>query len=312
MSKNKIFIIIVSFNAKEWIVKCINSIITSSIHCEIVLVDNCSSDETLQVVANYTNLTVLPQSNNLGFGAASNIGISFALKNNADYVFLLNQDAYLESNTIDKLIKVHKTNHEFGIISPIHLNGDGTKLDKNFANYSKENNELLFDAIKCNFTKSIYHVPFVNAAAWLLPRNTIETIGGFDPIFFHYGEDDNYCQRAKYHNIKVGIVPNSFIYHDRENRANSMIVNKSKISSDNYYERFLKIKWGNINNINIDNEIEKKNKALKKSILKLVLKLKFKKAQIIFRELKLVKKILPEILKSRKLNEHTGNNYINN
>ncbi len=48
--------------------------------------------------------------------------------------------------------------------------------------------------------KDVYDFNFISAAAWLLPINTLKMIGGFDPIFFHYGEDENYCQRIKYHN----------------------------------------------------------------------------------------------------------------
>src|SRR5690606_10797046 len=51
------------------------------------------------------------------------------------------------------------------------------------------------------------------------PRNTLRVVGGFNPTFFHYGEDDNYCQRVKYFDLKIGVVPSAIIYHDREDRV---------------------------------------------------------------------------------------------
>ncbi|MCX5900139.1 MAG: glycosyltransferase, partial [Proteobacteria bacterium] len=59
----------------------------------------------------------------------------------------------------------------------------------------------------------IYDVPFVNAAAWLMRRSLLETVGGFDPIFFMYGEDNDYCVRARHHGFKIGITPEARIFH---------------------------------------------------------------------------------------------------
>ena len=53
------------------------------------------------------------------------------------------------------------------------------------------------------------------AAAWLLPIDTLKTSGGFDPIFFHYGEDVHYISRVLYHGLNIYIVPGAFVRHDR-------------------------------------------------------------------------------------------------
>jgi GT2 family glycosyltransferase len=62
---------------------------------------------------------------------------------------------------------------------------------------------------------------FVNAAAWMMTRECVEKVGGFSPSFFHYGEDDNYTQRLQFHKLKLGVLPTSRIYHDREQRPPS-------------------------------------------------------------------------------------------
>ena len=105
-----------------------------STYCvSIVVVDNKSSnDDTLSIVETFKDTVCLPQSENLGFGRANNIGISYALQADADYVFLLNQDAYIYRDTIEKLVKCAQQDDSFGILSPLHLNGDATRIDPLF------------------------------------------------------------------------------------------------------------------------------------------------------------------------------------
>lgn len=306
----RIYIVIVTFNGMKWIENCLNKALNSSIPIQIVVVDNNSNDKTVSFIKeNYSEIKLLEQDENLGFGAANNIGISYALRQGVDYIFLLNQDAYVNETTIEKLVEVSNNNKEFGIISPIHLNGSGNNLDLNFSNYMQKNTYLLFDALKNSYSKHVYEVPFVNAAAWLLPQKTFETIGGFDPIFFHYGEDENFCQRVLFHNLKVGLVPNIFINHDRENIKSKL--SNSNLKSIQLRERYLKIKWANINT---DHTIEmfKQQKKLRVLVLKLMMKLKLKKMKHYLMEYRIVKRIIPEILKSKEINIKEGTHYLGN
>ncbi len=66
--------------------------------------------------------------------------------------------------------------------------------------------------------KDVYDVDFVMASHWLITRKCLEIVGGFSPSFSHYGEDNNYTDRAHYWGIKVGIVPSSQAIHDRGER----------------------------------------------------------------------------------------------
>ena len=303
--RNNVNIIIVVYNGMQWLKRCLNS----CNNFNTIIVDNKSSDNSVRFIQNnYPSITILSQNENLGFGAANNIGISYALKNNADYIFLLNQDAYLEEGTIEKLIEVHKNNINYGILSPIHLNGDGKKLDLNFSNYLQKNKKLLYDSLKHNFTNKVYEVPFVNAAGWLLPKNTLKNIGGFDPIFYHYGEDDNYCQRVLFHGYKIGVVIDSYILHDREfRRRKEEISNKDKLLLK---ERYLKYKLANIN-CDIDKNLIKERRKLKIQIIKFILRLRFRSAYYFFKELNLLNKIVPAVRKSRSITKKIGRHYLN-
>jgi GT2 family glycosyltransferase len=134
--------------------------------------------------------------------------------------FLLNQDARVEPDTIEKLVTHQQKNVEYGVLNPIHLNGQGNALDFNFSNYVVPSKcpGLYSDFCLNSIKDIIYKADFVNAAAWLLSRDCIEKVGGFSPSFFQYGDDDNYIHRVHYFGFKVGVYPLSKIFHDRENR----------------------------------------------------------------------------------------------
>jgi len=304
---SKIFIIVATYNAIPWLSKCFKSTKPYS----VVVVDNNSIDNTVSFIKdNYTSISILPQKENIGFGAANNIGISYALRQGADYVFLLNQDAYLEKDTIEKLIEVHKKNDNFGILSPIHLNGKGDRLDQNFSNYVNyaANPDFYSDFVLKKPLPIVYKVPFVNAAGWLISRQCLETIGGFDPVFFHYGEDDNYCQRVLFHGLKIGVVPKVFLKHDRETR----IFKQDPVGDKGTFkrqERVVKMKYANINNEDF-REVKNLIKNSHKAAIKSFIKLRFIASKFYRMEAKLLKKIYPEIENSRLLNKTKGPTYL--
>lgn len=209
-----ICVIIVSYNFEPWIHTCLTSIRESEYPAKIVVVDNASQDRTCEIIkSEYPDIILIKNHENLGFGKANNIGMKYALGNNFDYVFLLNQDAWIEPTTLGKLIKVSKENKQFGILSPVHFNGKGTDLDKGFADYSALNyNELK------NNTSEIIDTKFVNAAMWLIPSEVLRETGGFAPLFSHYGEDVNLAQRIRKNGYQIGVVILAIGYHDREFR----------------------------------------------------------------------------------------------
>jgi GT2 family glycosyltransferase len=218
------FVIVVTYNGCKWVEKCFGSLMNSSIPLKIMVVDNGSSDGTLEMIRkNFSKVEIVETRRNLGFGKANNIGIKRAYEAGAEYVFLLNQDAWVEPDTLEKLVDAAVRFPEYGIISPVHLNGAGTKLDRNFSDYIIPLNcpDLYSDMWVGRLKDQVYNVDFVNAAAWLMRRETIATIGGFNPIFFAYCEDDNYIHRMRFHELKIGVFPHSNVYHDRGDRTTS-------------------------------------------------------------------------------------------
>ncbi|HFG0471036.1 glycosyltransferase family 2 protein [Flavobacterium psychrophilum] len=205
----KIFVIIVTYNGSKWIEKCINSLLRSIYPINILVVDNCSTDDSVELLKQFSEIHLIQSKENLGFGRANNIGIDYALKNKADYVFLLNQDTWVFDDTISNLVVMAQNNPSFGIVSPMHFSGDEKTLDKGFVTYYNR-------YIEENAGKNIAIVPFVNAAAWLVSSACLQKVGGFESLFGHYGEDRNYCDRVLYHQFQIVIAKNAKICHDRK------------------------------------------------------------------------------------------------
>lgn len=223
----KIFAIIVTYNGMQWIEHCIESLLGSTVPVQILVIDNCSTDGTLDFINNsYPMAITFPQKRNLGFGQANNVGIRYALDNNADYCLLINQDAYLDKFALEKMLKVSDGN---SLLSPIHLNGDGSRIDYMFK-YSIRNsqNKLIDDLLINKELRNCYEMAEICAACWLMPIDLLKKIGGFNPLFFHYSEDSNYYQRMLFHNIKTLLVPSAYVRHDREVQGNIKVFN-SKI-----------------------------------------------------------------------------------
>lgn len=292
-------IILVTYNGMKWLPKCLESIA----EYEVIVVDNASKDGTREFIkSEYPNFDLLEQEKNLGFGKANNLGMEHAWRKGADYVFLLNQDAYLQSDCLESLIKTHKKYQDYGILSPVHLNGKGERLDRLFSFYMgyDGNSDFYSDNILNKPIKEVYPVPFVNAAGWLISKECIENVGGFDPMFDHYGEDENYCQRVLFNEFQIGVVPGSYIFHDREERVDQKI-NKGENGHFRRMEKELKIEFGDINQ-NFDNKLSEIMHRRKLSKIKSYLKFNLHDADYYNKEVSMLKRITPQIKKSREIN----------
>ncbi len=232
--ETKLFVIVVTYKGKQWYDRCFTSLRESTILVQAIVVDNASNDGTVEYIReHFPEIHLIESKDNLGFGRANNIGMRYALDQGCDYVFLLNQDAWVEPDTFEKLIGIHLNHPEYGILSPIHLNAEKTGIEKGLVNYLDDRritDKALFEDLYFGRLKELYDINYVNAAAWLLPRKALETIGGFDPIFSHYGEDDNYMHRVLFHKMKIGICPKCVVVHDTERR---IVAAEKKVQTGN-------------------------------------------------------------------------------
>lgn len=97
----RVLAIIVSYNFVGWMKRCLGSLRCSELPVDVVVIDNFSTDDTVQMIKkNYPEVRLICSNENLGFGRANNIGLRIALEENYDAAFLLNQDAWVEKKRL--------------------------------------------------------------------------------------------------------------------------------------------------------------------------------------------------------------------
>lgn len=292
----KVFAVVVTFNGLQWLDRCIGSLLSSDMPVSVVVVDNASTDGTPERISvDYPDVHLIRSDVNYGFAKADNIGIRYALDNGADYVFLLNQDAWIvEKHTIRALIGTFERNASVAIASPIHMNGRNDSMDWKFATYMS--GDFVSDAYLGRI-KEEYLIDYVNAAAWLISRDCLDVIGGFDTnLFVHYGEDSAYLQRVKYWKKTVWVNTKVHICHDREFRKMNEESYQQSVFKRDQVLHDMKKEYGNINyNIDIDAKI----RANRNKIFKKIIKMKF--AEV--RRLRQINDVLSKIKFSRKINK---------
>lgn len=233
----KALVIIVSYNFERWIERCLGSLRQSVSPVDVLVVDNCSQDATTRIVAEqYPEVRLIHSKENLGFGRANNIGLRIALEEGYDAVFLLNQDAWIDAETIGTLAELSEKYPQYGILSPVHLTGKGDQPDRGFGSYAH-----LAHLDQLRTDKPVIPVSFINAAFWMIPASVLRVVGGFSPLFYHYGEDKDYINRLRYHGYELGYSPNVFGCHDREFRK---VSHEAFLRSEQIY---LLTEYANIN-----------------------------------------------------------------
>ena len=300
-------VVIVTFQAEQWIKSLLSSLRCSNTSCSVIVVDNHSMDLTTDIISHeFPEVTLLCEKENLGFGKANNRGINKALESGADYIFLLNQDTTIYPDTLATLLSVaEQADEKTMIFSPIQLNGDGTHIDNKFVKYLHEQAcpGFISDAY-IEELKDAYPITYTNAAAWFIRSKCFEMIGGFDPIFFMYGEDTNFLQRLNYHDYKMELVPMARINHARDQDVKRLKRWSYEKFSDAYFmvlESDFKSSFANINNREPNYVL-----LLVKSLLSLVYRLSLGG----IREFRMKCRWLKEIRSSRTKNKKMFPHYL--
>ncbi|WP_278351574.1 glycosyltransferase family 2 protein [Chryseobacterium gleum] len=302
-----IHVIIVTYNAMKWAERCFSSLRTSSVPVKCIVIDNGSTDGTQEYIKKYfpeVDFTQSPQ--NLGFGKANNTGIEKAYKEGADFFYLMNQDAWIYPDSFQKLLDVYNAypdKNQLGILSPIHMDGSEKKLDIFFERYLARNtpdNRIFSDSFN-NSLKDYYEIDFVNAAHWLLPKATIEEIGGFNPYFFHYSEDYEYVQRISFFGKKIIVCPPSRVVHDgKQDFHKTSHINALRVQRE---QRYLNPALA------FDSKIL--NRDFIPKMIKQALQLQFSAASDTLKEYQYQKARFNEIINARNIIKNKGAAFLN-
>ena len=214
MVKNsKIAIIIVNWKQYQLTKLCLYSLQKIKYdNYQIILIDNESNPKELKKIKNqFDKIITFPNQKNLGFTGANNIGIEYAIKNDFEYVMLINNDTEVEKNFINPLIELLEKNQNFGAAQPLILNyynrnkvwSAGGFLNKFFGyTYVIKSPE----GIKKN-------IDWITGCCFFLRTDVIKKIGLLDEKFFAYYEDVDWSIRIKNAGYDLAFVKSSVVYH---------------------------------------------------------------------------------------------------
>ncbi len=202
----RVLVIVVTHNGMHWLDRCLGSVTT-----DLYVLDNDSTDGSADYIqAHFPQAHLVRSADNLGFTGGNNLGFQYALEHGYDYVYLLNQDAWLEEGALEKLVSAAEAHPDYAVLSPLQMTDGYKAFDTQFAKI-----------LRCAQNDKIKEVKRIMAAHWLMPVKAVKEIGLFSELFPYYGQDDDWCHRAHYHGWKVGVVPQARAVHDRAQRQES-------------------------------------------------------------------------------------------
>ncbi len=221
-------IIIVSYNSATYIERCLRSIyeLTHDVTYEIILVDNQSTDTTIQLVErNFPEVVIIKNQKNFGFAAANNKGIAAS---KGKFVLLLNPDTEFKSTLLNECSEYLQLHSNVGCVGPQILNSDGSLqrtgvsfpslwngfveiffLDNLFPNSKLfGRHRRLFDNPNDEQT-----VDYLQGSCLMIPKTLLEILGGMDDCFFLYFEETDLCYRLKQGGWRTVYFPQAKLLH---------------------------------------------------------------------------------------------------
>ena len=207
MKNNLVSIIIVNFNGKHHLEKCLKSLMEIDYkNYEIILVDNNSSDDSIEFVKKlYPSVMIIQLEKNYGFAEPNNIG---AKKAKGEFLLFLNNDTIVKPNFISELVKVINSDSKIAICQSLLLKPNG-EIDS-----SGDFVDTLGRAYSSREKVSeVREILTARGAAMLIRKESFFDLGQFDMHFFATFEDVDMGWRAWLWGYRVVLVPNSLVYH---------------------------------------------------------------------------------------------------
>ena len=208
MSAPKVSIIIVNYNGKELLQKCLDSLLKVNYdNFEIILVDNNSTDGTVEFVTkNYPSLIIIKLDSNKGFAEPNNVAAKIS---KGKYLLFLNNDTVVTPNFISEMVKVMETDKKIAICQSLLLKPDGSvDSSGDFIDHLGVvyNSKTEIDEIR--------EVSSARGASMLVRSDIFKKLDGFDQKFFVTFEDVDLCWRSWILGYRVLIIPTSIVYHE--------------------------------------------------------------------------------------------------
>jgi GT2 family glycosyltransferase len=218
-------VIIINWNQPRLTCDCVGRIIRATsfakndIIPKLIVVDNGSTDESIQLLQELHNITLISLPTNRGFAVGCNAALN--LCRSGDLCLFLNNDAYLEDGAIDRLLEPVLAG-ETDIISPIIYTSSDNRIWSTGSytdRYTLHHFNLSIKHLKKNHTlhtlarTNLIACDAVTFCIALIPYTTFQKIGVLDESYFMYYEDWDLCLRARHNGLRIHVCSNVKGYH---------------------------------------------------------------------------------------------------
>lgn len=230
----KVFIVILNWNQKDLTLACLASLKKISYpNYEIILVDNASTDDSVSAIKDkFPEVKIIENRRNLGVAGGRNVGIKYVQQKGTDYLLLLDNDTIVHKDFITEMIKVGENDKRVGILTgkiyfyspPNKIWSAGGSSSLSRGKYTLIGyNEI--DNGQYDETKEADQAP---GCCLMIKKEVIDKIGILDEDFVQYfGEDVDWCLRAKKKRYKIMYVPKAKLWHH--------VIKKTSVSKRYWY-----------------------------------------------------------------------------
>jgi GT2 family glycosyltransferase len=195
-----VFVVILNWNLKEDTISCAESVLAGSYaRQQVIVVDNGSQDGSVSAITSHFGeaIDLIVNEENLGFARGINVGIRHALAQGADWILVLNNDTVIAPDMVEQLMAAASRRADVGILAPTIFYYD--QPDRVWRIGDRHYRWLPFPlrvpARKLK-TQEVLPVDYVTGCGMLIRRRVFSTIGLFNPQYFMYYEDADFCRRA--------------------------------------------------------------------------------------------------------------------
>ena len=183
----------------------------------VVVVDNGSNNESVNVLKDVNDIHLIQNEKNWGFAGGNNIAIKYAIEENFDYVWLLNSDATVESDCLEKIISAVRCDSTIGLASPVIYHQDRQKEVQHCGTRLNSDSNGVNEAVDIQTAKAWQAAAPENVIVWgtalLISTNLIKKIGYLDEHLFAYSEDTDYSLRSSKAGFKNVTIFDAKIWH---------------------------------------------------------------------------------------------------
>jgi GT2 family glycosyltransferase len=217
----RIATITLNWNNAEETLACVNSLLLAGAQAEhLFVVENGSSDDSLQVLReNLPNLiSLIANPTNQGFAAGNNLAIQQALSSDVEWLFLINNDTRIKPDLFKVFSQAINHYPQYQIFAPlIFYYDDPTRIwslgDRLIPGTLITRSLLRNRILPKHPLPETIPVDFLNACALLVHRKVFETVGLFNPDYFMYAEDVDFCWRARQAGFHMACISTARIWH---------------------------------------------------------------------------------------------------